>query len=141
MKRWMGMLITMGALLTGATAQAQPGIEVMTGAMLIGQSDVNDVRAFPEMAVTAEGRAAATSRLGLAVHARDAVYESPLSYADTVRYFDEQLARRRLRVVARTVTEAATAWAVQRSDATVANIIVRTTTPKTTFEIAQVASD
>jgi hypothetical protein len=96
MKRRMSTLFVMGALLVSATAQAQPGIDVMTGAMLIGQSDVNEVKAFPEMAVTAEGRAATASRRGWAVHARDAVYESPLSYGDTVHYFDEQLARRRL---------------------------------------------
>lgn len=142
MKKLAGTLFVMMALLTCPAARAQSGmLDVMPGAVLVGRSDVDDVHAFPEMAATAEGRAVAREAPMVQRHARDSVYESPLPYDATVRYFDDQLTRRRMRVMARTVTAAATAWTVRRPDGTVANIIARTTQPKTTFEISQVIND
>jgi hypothetical protein len=142
MKTLAGTLFVMVALLTGSAARAQSGmLDVMTGAVLVGRSDVDDVHAFPEMAATAEGRAVARTAPMVSRHAQDAAYESPLPYGDTVRYFDDQFARRRMRIMARTVTQTATAWTVRRPDGTVASIIARTTQPKATFEIAQVVND
>ena len=120
-------------ILLGSTAFAGPAVRVdaPAGAFLVGKSDVSELRAFPEMAATAEGRASAAS------HAASVAYQSPLSYDETVRFFDDQFAKKHLRVIARTVTETSTAWTVDRGDSTMANVIVRTTTPKVTLEIAQ----
>ncbi len=142
MKTLAATLFVMVALLTGPAARAQSGtLDVMTGAVLVGRSDVDDVHAFPEMAATAEGRAVARTAPMGSRHAQDAVYESPLAYGETVRYFDDQFARRRMRIMARTVTQTATAWTVGHPDSTVASIIARTTAPKGMFESAQVVSD
>lgn len=137
----LGVCLAAFAAAPPAWARTSGSIDALSGAVIIGRSDVNEIRAFPEMAATAEGRATAVSHPVLSMHATDAVYQSPLGYDDTVRYFDDQFAHKKLRVIARTVTETSTAWTVQRPDATVANIIVRTTTPRVTFEIAQVADD
>jgi hypothetical protein len=123
---------------SAAWAGATQYINPPSGALLVGKSNVSELRAFPEMAATAEGRANAAAHPVVAAQASDAVYQSPQSYNETVRFFDEQLANKKLRVVARTVTETSTAWTVDRGDSTRANIIVRTTTPHVTVEIAQV---
>lgn len=138
MNRLLHAFALSGALAASA-AWASPTVRIdaPNGAFLVGKSEVSELRAFPEMAATAEGRASASAHPALGTRAIDAVYQSPLAYDDTVRFFDEQFAKKHLRVVARTVTETATAWTVDRGDSTEANIIVRTTTPRTTFEIAQ----
>lgn len=139
MKRLISAFVFSGALAAGAIAIASPAVrvEAPAGSFLVGKSEVSELRAFPEMAATAEGRAHAASQAVLASHAIDAVYQSPFAYDETVRFFDDQFAKKHLRVVARTVTETSTAWTVDRGDSTMANVIVRTTTPRTTFEIAQ----
>jgi hypothetical protein len=136
-RRFASWLLT-SLLASAAAAWSNPAtrIEPPAGAFLVGKSEVTELRAFPEMAATAEGRAHVAAHGG-PTHASDAVYQSPMSYDETVRFFDQQLAKKQLRVVARTVTETATAWTIERGDATIANVIVRTTTPRTTFEIAQ----
>lgn len=139
MKRLLHVFVLSGTLAASGAAWANPTarVDAPNGAFLVGKSEVSELRAFPEMAATAEGRAHAAAHSALGTHAIDAVYQSPLSYDDTVRFFDDQFAKKHLRVVARTVTETSTAWTVERGDSTEANVIVRTTTPRTTFEIAQ----
>jgi hypothetical protein len=132
-------LLVLLASVTAAWASPAATIEPPVGAILFGQSELNELRVFPEMAATTEGRAVASARPLVGTRAIDAVYQSPSRYEDTVRFFDEQFAKKKVRVLARTVTETSTSWTVERGDATTANIIVRATAPHITVEIAQAA--
>jgi hypothetical protein len=141
MSRIIGCLcvLVLLASATAAWAGPAPTIEPPAGAILFGQSELSELRVFPEMAATTEGRAVAAARPLVGTRAIDAVYQSPSRYEDTVRFFDEQFAKKKVRVLARTVTEMSTAWTVERGDSTRANIIVRTTAPHITLEIVQAA--
>lgn len=126
------------AMLGSAEASPVVAIQMPAHATLVAQSQVSEVRAFPEVIATSEGRTVAQSERSFA-QAVDRLYEVPLAYEESVRFFDEQFKKPKTRVLARTVTTTATAWTLRRSDNTIAHAVVRNTSP-TTVEVSEAAS-
>jgi hypothetical protein len=127
-------------------AAGQPGkagaadaslVRVPPGALVVARTSVGETRAFPEMASTTEGREFAKAEKVVGTEQVDTVYQVEKAYDVTVAFFDQQFKQPGFQVLARTVTQTATAWTVRRPDRTLASVVVRTTTPSTTFEIAQ----
>jgi hypothetical protein len=130
-------------VISGGFAWAQPSkreaalVRVPAGALAIAATTLDELRAFPEMAGTSAGREFSRAQKVIDVEGLDTLYQTEKSYDDTVSFFDTELKMRGFKILARTVTATATAWSVRRPDRTMANIVVRATTPLTTFEIAE----
>lgn len=122
----------------GANAHEKSLVPIPAGATLIAKTTVERLRGFAEMNSTDQGRKALSSQ-PIDTNGTDRVYQSGRSYGDTVAFFDDALTRDGFHVFARTVTNTATAWATRKPRHTVANVIVRDTSP-VTFEIEEAAS-
>ncbi len=111
-----------------AVQAAQPGSDLPTpnGSSVITSVAVEEVRAFPE----------ATSSESLAVPGVSRTYQTPQTYADTVRFFDRSGSAGTFVVSSRESTPNATLWSVRAQDGRRAFIAVRDTRP-TTFEIVE----
>ena len=132
------LLFATAAMLGSVDARAGGAIQMPPHSTLVAQSQVNEIRAFPEVISTSEGRSIAQSERSFA-QAVDRLYDVPMSYDESVGFFDDQFKKTKTRVLARTVTTTATAWTLRRPDNTVAHAVVRNTTP-TTVEVSEVAS-
>lgn len=146
-KHWIAAaLVTLAP--AGALAQAQPSsrevageaggkagslVQVPPNAKLVGTSEVDEIRQFPEQ------KSGKPMERIVGVTAIDRVYESERPYADAVKFFDQEFQRAGYQQTSRTVTSSATAWVVRRPDGNVANVIVRNTSP-TTIEAVEVAA-
>jgi hypothetical protein len=108
-------------------------VQVPPNARLIGTSEVDEVRQFPEQ------KAGKPMERIVGVSALDRVYEVEKPYADAVKFFDTQFQQKGFQQMSRTMTPTSTAWVVRRPDGNVANVIVRNTTPST-VEAVEVVS-
>ncbi len=141
-KHWIvAALVTLapGAALAQA-AQIESGrggslVQVPANSKLIGTSEVDEVRQFPEQ------KSGKPMERIIGVSALDRVYEVARPYADTVRYFDQQFQTQGYQQLSRTVTPTATAWVVRRPDGLVSNVIVRNTTPSTVETVEVVGGE
>ena len=115
-------------------------IQPPPGARIVGSSLVDEIRAVPEL-TTARAAAAVTPAKEklVGVEGIDRLFESDGSFADTVAYFDAQFKQPGYRRLARVESPSATAWTVRRPDGSVADAVVRNTTP-TTFELTELSA-
>ncbi len=104
---------------------------------LVGESEVDEIRQFPELQRQGTNKMEKEKTVGVA--AIDRVYSTRQDYNDTVGFFDRQFGQTGYQTLARTVTPSATAWSVRRPDGGVANAIVRNTSP-TTIETIEAVS-
>ncbi|HXU68728.1 MAG TPA: hypothetical protein VN947_05340 [Polyangia bacterium] len=107
-------------------------------ARLVGSATIDEIRAFPELGrgmKTLPTRATAARVAGV-----DRIFEIDRPFADTVAWFDQAFTGGGQHIVSRVATPSATAWSVERPDGTVANAVVRNTTP-TTIELAEVIAE
>ena len=95
--------------------------------MMIGQSKVDEIRAFPEMS----GGAPKELEKVVGMAAIDRVFESKSTYPDAVAFYDKQFNQKGYSTLARTVTPSSTAWTIRESSGPVAIAIVRNTSPTT----------
>jgi hypothetical protein len=114
-------------------ARAGALVQVPPNARLVGTSQVDEVREFPE-----QNGGKPMERI-IGVSAIDRVYEVQKPYADAVKFFDAQFRQQGFQQTSRMVTATATAWVVRRPDGNVANVIVRNTSPST-VEAVEVVS-
>ncbi len=135
-KHWIAAAVV--TLAPAALAQAQPPpqpqqaegaktslVQVPPNAKLIGTSEVDEIRQFPEQ------KAGKPMERIVGVSAIDRVYEVQKPYADVVKFFDTQFQQKGYQQTSRAVTPTATSWTVRRPDGNVANVIVRNTSPAT----------
>lgn len=111
-------------------------IKIPPGAVPVGKSVVDEVRAFPEMN---KGQQKAQTEKIVGVEGVDRVFQIDRPFADTVAFFDQQFKQSGFKQLARVETQSSTAWTVKRPDGTVANAVVRNTKP-TTFELTEAAA-
>jgi hypothetical protein len=134
----------LGAVLAFPTAAARAAddssvlIKAPPQATLIGTSKIDEIRAFPEMSGKQGKDKPALERI-VDVTGVDRLFQSDRSFADTVSFFDQQFKQASYQVMARVETPSATAWTLKRPDGTVANCVVRNTSPAT-IEIAEAAA-
>jgi hypothetical protein len=142
---WSRIVVLVLALVVPfAVARAAPQgsaslIPPPAGAKLLGHSVVDEIRAFPEMGIKALLKGKPEKEKIVDVQGIDRVFQTDRSFGDTVAYFDQQFKQGGYETMARVEAPSATAWTIKRPDGTVANVIVRNTTP-TTFELAEVAA-
>lgn len=135
-------LITAALTLPVAAAFAADGslIQPPPDAKLVGRSVVDEIRAFPELGSGMKTLSAKPHKEKLVgVAGIDRVFTTDRSFGDTVSYFDQKFKATGYKIDARVETPSSTAWTVKRPDGTVANAVVRNTTP-TTIELNEVAS-
>jgi hypothetical protein len=141
--RWILLWILLWVAMSGGIAQARPSkgvaalVPVPADALVIAATTLDELRAFPEMAGTSAGREFAKTQKVVDAEGLDTLYQTEKSYGDTVAFFDQALKEGGFQVLARTVTRTATAWTARRPDRTLSNVVVRATTPLTTFEVAE----
>jgi hypothetical protein len=119
---------------TGTMGQDQPktGVEMPSGAKLIGTSSAMEIRAFPEL----NKNKMATGDELTGAKAVDRAYETNKSYKDTVSHFDKMVKDGQATQMDRTTTKSTTAWSLRMTDGTMVNVVVRNTQP-TTIETMQ----
>lgn len=128
---------TCSSIAYGQTASEHPSLlSVPSAATLIAQTNVNQVRGFAEMAATTTGRKAMEAGRQNDSSGVDRLYRGAQPYADIVGYFDTELTQSGVQTIARTKTATATAWTVRKKVGTIANVVVRNTTPAT-FELEE----
>jgi hypothetical protein len=140
MRKWLCGMVLLATLTTRAWSQHKHDwieVQIPSGSTPVARTSVDEIRAFPEMASTAVGAALAKDEKVLGTEATDSLYETDAAYDATVAFFDRQFKQRGYELRARTVTNTATAWTIRRPDHTTANVVVRVTSPRITFEIAQ----
>jgi hypothetical protein len=143
-KAWLfALALVPGAALahTGESTSEKSGesqmLQVPPSAKLIGESQVDEIREFPEM----KGRAKSENiERVVGVSATDRLYQTTKSYSDTVSFFDREFSKSGYQQRARVVTPSATAWTVQRPDGSLANAVVRNTKP-ITIETVEVTGE
>ena len=119
-------------------ADEAPLVPTPDGARLIGQSSVDEIRAFPELgAKTLDGGSELAREKLVGVAGIDRAFSTEASYDDTVGWFDARLKHGGYRIRSRVSAPGTTAWIARRPDGSVAEVAVRNTTP-TTFEITEV---
>ena len=91
---------------------------------------MNEIGAFPEELELTPGRGGAAEET-IASYGTDRRYDSDLSYADTVFFFDGSLATYGFQNVRRTTTPGATLWSVACAGGGMFRIAVRNATPPT----------
>ncbi|MDB4967777.1 MAG: hypothetical protein JWN44_3466 [Myxococcales bacterium] len=116
-----------------------PLIQPPPGAKLIGNSAVDEIRAFPETGIKASLKGRPEKEKIVGIEGVDRVFQTDRSFGDTVGYFDQQFKQAGYQTMTRVEAPSATAWTIKRPDGTIANAVVRNTTP-TTFELAEVAA-
>jgi len=141
---WTRIAIVAAALaLPAATASAKepPLIEPPAGAKLVGSALVDEIRAFPELSAhngAAQQTSPAKEKI-VGVEGIDRVFEIDRPFGDTVASLDTEFKQSGFRRLARVETPSATAWSVKRPDGSVANAVVRNTTP-TTIELTELSA-
>jgi hypothetical protein len=136
-----GIVLLLCLLFGVAAAETQQRggrlLPVPPGAQPIATTAIDEVRGFAEMGSTSAGREFTRAQRSVDVDGNDTLYQTERSYGDIVAFFDQAFKQPGFVVLARTVTLTATAWSVRRPDHALANLVVRQTTPQTTFEIAE----
>ncbi len=121
------------------TSSDQQLIKPPPNAKLIGTSVLDEIRAFPEMGLKGLVTGKPAKERVVGVTGVDRLFQTDQSYADTVSHFENQFKQGGYKVEAKVESPSATAWTVRRPDGTIADAVVRNTTP-TTVELAEVAS-
>lgn len=98
---------------------------------------MTEIHAFPEEAQAAKGGAPVVAA-AVGVKGVDRIYQSDLSYVDTVSFFDRSL--HAAHAANRTSTPTATFWSMQRADTKPVHVAVRNTDPPTIEVIAVAAA-
>jgi hypothetical protein len=121
----------------GSSAEAIP-VPQGAGATLVGSAAASEIRAFPEEDQRAKGGAHPMVETAVGTSGSDRLYDSNLSYADAVGFFDRTFAGPGYQPPQRTTTKTSTLWSEHFANGEVARVAVRNTNP-TTIEI--IASD
>ena len=120
------------AIAAGADLIAPPA-----SARLVGTSIIDEIRSFPELGAGMKMLPTREQKETLVgVSGVDRLFETDASFGDTVAYFDELFEHGGQHIVSRAASSSATAWSVEEPDGSVANAVVRNTTP-TTIELAE----
>lgn len=122
------------APLAGGAPKANPAppLALPPKALLIGQSQLDQVRELPELQ---EARGDKIIR-EVGVAATDRLYESDRSYADTVKFFEHEIDRLNGTILKKNITSTSTAWTVRRPSGKLIDVVVRNTVPPT-FEVVE----
>ena len=108
-------------------------------AQLVATTTVDEIRAFPEMAMKGKTTGKPQAEKVVAVQGVDRLFQTNRPFADAVSYFDQAFKQGGYEVQARVQTPSSVAWTVKRPDGSVANAVVRNTKP-TTIELAEVGT-
>jgi hypothetical protein len=113
-------------------------VPVPPGATLTRSVAVTEVRAFPEEIDQTSGE---PNDFEATVQARgkDRLYQSAMSYQDTVLFFDNALTKDGFRPTRHVTSTTSTVWALRTMGGTTAHVAVRNTTP-VTFEVIETDS-
>lgn len=130
-------LVLAATPLAGAapTTRSAP-VAVPPKALLIGQSQLDQVRELPELQ---EARGDKIVR-EVGVAANDRLYESDRSYADTVKFFEHEIDRLDGTILKKNITSTSTAWTVRRPNGKLIDVVVRNTVPPT-FEVVEAVEE
>jgi hypothetical protein len=122
------MTVALALAPTAAVAAGQ-ALPVPANALLVGVTNVLEIREFPEESLTVTGAPGIEETLQM--EGTDRLYETPSSYGATVAFFDRTLVEGHFAVIHRTTTHTATVWSLGAPDGDPARLAVRNTRPTT----------